>query len=281
MGDGEPAVTAVRGGRRLPRSPFPGSLRPPCGSPRQAGRGVPIVSTRPRHMPPASFASSVSRTPLVAKLVSDPGLRARPARTASSTGRSRSSRSPDRSKIEALKRARTQALRRAGRSSSRAPIWRRSRRLGPRSLARLGAAEPGAGGRRRCRSSRARDIRLRGPAHPRRRPSRSRSRRSRGCPRAQAHPGRRRARPRQRSRQLARDDSERGRPDRVPRGAPARGCARGRRRRRGSAADERVGELPALCRRGTRSRRAGCRDGRGWRARDRAGRDQRAPRAGR
>ena len=52
MGDGEPAVQAVRGGRRLAVAPFPGSLRPRAPRSLRAGRGARTSSTRPRRTPP-------------------------------------------------------------------------------------------------------------------------------------------------------------------------------------------------------------------------------------
>ena len=61
----------------------------------------------------ASFASSVSRTPLVAKLVSDPAYE-RARRYGLFDGTLEEFQEPGGAKIEALKRARSQALRRAG-----------------------------------------------------------------------------------------------------------------------------------------------------------------------
>jgi len=111
MGDGEPAVrpcevvVVSRAGR----------------FPVRYGRLAAIAARRARHADvvyatatyaAASFASSVSRTPLVAKLVSDPAYE-RARRYGFFDGTLEEFQRPASRRVEALKRARTRALRRA------------------------------------------------------------------------------------------------------------------------------------------------------------------------
>ena len=216
----------------------------------------------------ASFASSVTRTPLVAKLVSDPAYE-RARRYGLFDGTLEEFQRPASRRVEALKRARTKALSRArALVVPSAYLARDRRRLGARPLAADGAPEPGAGGRRRrAGPSAPGHVHLRRPADP-----------------AEGARGRIRSR-REGARRVSRRDRRRsgsrparggrphlggGRPDRATRRVAAlRGpCCRGG--IGGGAADERLGELPALGGRGSRGRGAGSLDRRGRGAGDRS-----------
>ena len=218
----------------------------------------------------ASFASSVSRTPLVGEARLRPGLRARaPLRAlrrdargvpAAGLGAGRGAeagsdagaapRRGDR-RPERLPRGDRRA---AGASTARAsPCCRTRRRTSTSSPCAL---EPGTfvfvGRLTRAEGTRGRD-----------RGDRARAR-ARGSIVIGDGPDRDAARSGSRATPAPPDRID------VPRVAASRRGARGRGRLGGGAADERLGELPALGRRGTRRRRAGSLDGRGRRARDRA-----------
>jgi len=112
MGDGEPAVKPCEVVVVSRRSRFPiryGRLALAAAS--KARRADLVYATATYAA--GSFASSVSRTPLVAKLVSDPGYE-RARRVGLFDGTLEEFQEPGPMKIEALKKARTQALRRAG-----------------------------------------------------------------------------------------------------------------------------------------------------------------------
>lgn len=111
MGDGEPAVTPCEV-VVIPRSsPFPVRYgRVAAASARRARRADVIYATATYAA--ASFASTVSRTPLVAKLVSDPAYE-RARRYGLFHGTLEEFQQPGTSRVEGLKRARTSALRRA------------------------------------------------------------------------------------------------------------------------------------------------------------------------
>jgi len=112
MGDGEPAVTPCKVVVVSRRSPFPVRYgRLAIGAARWARTADLVYATATYAA--ASFASSLSRTPFVAKLVSDPAYE-RARRYGLFDGTLEEFQEPGGARIEALKRARSQALRRAG-----------------------------------------------------------------------------------------------------------------------------------------------------------------------
>ena len=145
MGDGEPDVRPCEVNRRLARLAVSRSATVAVAARRGAAAARrPTSSTRPRRMRPRASPRRSARTPLVAKLVSDPATSARGA-TASSTARSRSSRRPAGG---ASRRSSARGRRRSQARGDRRPehVPRRDRgRLGLDRAAARRAHEPGAG----------------------------------------------------------------------------------------------------------------------------------------
>ena len=211
----------------------------------------------------ASFASTVTRTPLAAKLVSDPAYE-RARRYGLFSGTLEDFQAPGSKRVEALKHARTRALGRAaaivvpsGYLAAIAARWR----LDDRRISVLPNPAP--------------DLTV--VAAPLERGTFTfvgRLTRQKALDVAIAAIGRvPEARlivigdgpDRERLEGIVRDSAAAS-PGRVPRRAPASRGPCDRRRLGGGVADERLGELPSLGCRGPLCRGAGSLDGRGWRA---------------
>ena len=111
MGDGEPEVRPCEVIVISRASPFPVRYGRLAAVAAQRARSADVIYATATYAA-ASFASSVSRTPLAAKLVSDPAYE-RARRYGLASGTLEEFQQPGSARVEAMKRARTQALRRA------------------------------------------------------------------------------------------------------------------------------------------------------------------------
>ena len=179
MGDGEPAVRPCEVVVVSRSSPFPVRYGRVAAIAARRARQADVVYATATYAA-ASFASSVARTPLAVKLVSDPAYE-RARRYGLFGGTLEEFQAAGAARVEALKQARTQALRRARRDRRPERLPRRDRRdLGPRSVgASRCLPNPAPERRRRRRAARAGHVRLRRTADPPEGHSTSRSRRSR------------------------------------------------------------------------------------------------------
>ena len=112
MGDGEPAVKPCEVVVVSRAAPFPVRYGRVAAAAARRARSADVIYATATYAA-ASFASSVSRTPLVVKLVSDPAYE-RARRYGLFLGTLEEFQQQGGSKVEALKLARTRALRRAG-----------------------------------------------------------------------------------------------------------------------------------------------------------------------